>query len=396
MSWFNQLTDTLEELGGADALDKLSQMSAKVQSSLDEATPTGATELFNKLTLRSPDLQAEHDLIDSQETRKEMVKDYLSALLPWETRDETRDILVEDVQEAIMEMSKFEETFMGPFQLAGGLGSTMFIETENENKSKVTEEEFLLEEKDTAANDTIDSTGNEKFDNEEPVPRESDEIDRISNDDTKKHYQERLEKMGKLPILLDEFDLDAHVGLIERLFKLDANLVKMHSNLSNAGKTEKIFWKNYFFHCAYHRYDKGLGVEEIWVVNSRNVSPPISNEGQIVEGEIEFSHSVGASPGKGLRGAQHSFSPDSKSELLFDQEQKGAISDNNDISVSSSAQDIAAILDTKPASYADSVNKSEGSLNSYEIVETAIIDTDALDEELDELEAEIARELGED
>jgi len=395
MSWFNQLTDTLEELGGADALDKLSQISTKVQSSLDNATPTGATDLFNKLTLRSPDLQAEHDLIDSQETRKEMVKDYLSALLPWETRDETRDILVEDVQEEIMEMSKYEETFMGPFQLAGGLGSTMFIETENENKSEVTSEEFHSEEP-TAVNDTIDSAGNEKYDNEEPVPRESDEIDRLSNDDTKKHYQERLEKMGKLPILLDEFDLDAHVGLIERLFRLDANLVKMHSNLSNAGKTEKIFWKNYFFHCAYHRYDKGLGVEEIWVVNSRNVSPPMSNEGQIIEGEIEFSHSVGASPGKGLRGAQNSFSPDSKSELLLDQEQKGPISDINDMSVSSSAQDIAAILDTKPASYTDSANKSEGSLNSYEIVETAVIDTDALDEELDELEAEIARELGED
>lgn len=396
MSWFNQLTDKFEELGGVDALDKLSKISTKVQSSLDEAAPTGATDLFNKLTLRSPDLQAEHDLIDSQETRKEMVKDYLSALLPWETRDETRDILVEDVQYEIMEMSKIDETFMGPFQAAGGLGTTMFIEAENENMSKEASEEVHSEEITFADHDAIESTENEEYDNKDAVTSERDGTDKLSNDDRKKHYQERLEKMGKLPILLDEFDLDAHVGLIERLFKVDANLVKMHSKLSNSGKTEKTFWKNYFFHCAYHRYDKGLSVEEIWVVDSTNTTSPMSKEGQIIEGEIEFSHSVGASPAKGLRGTQNSFSPDSNAELLFDQEQKGSISDINDVSVSSSAQDIAAILDTKPASYVDSANKSEGSLNSYEIVETAVIDTDALDEELDELEAEIARELGED
>ena len=116
MSWFSQVIDNFD---AGEALGKLNEISSKVQSSLPIDD-----ELVNKLTLRSADLKAEHDLIDSQETRKEMVRDCLSALLPWETRDETRDILVEDCQLAIREMAKYEHTFTGPFQLPEGL--TMF------------------------------------------------------------------------------------------------------------------------------------------------------------------------------------------------------------------------------------------------------------------------------
>jgi hypothetical protein len=30
------------------------------------------------------------------------------------------------------------------------------------------------------------------------------------------------------------------------------------------GIREHIFWKNYFFHCAYTRYEAGLSIDEIW------------------------------------------------------------------------------------------------------------------------------------
>jgi hypothetical protein len=67
-----------------------------------------------------------------------------------------------------------------------------------------------------------------------------------ASEESKMEADKKLQKMGKLPPLLDEFDLDAHVGLIEKLFKVEKDLVKTHSCLQNAGKTEKVFWKNYF------------------------------------------------------------------------------------------------------------------------------------------------------
>ena len=75
---------------------------------------------------------------------------------------------------------------------------------------------------------------------------------------------EKLSKLQPLPKLLSDFDLDTHVGLIQRLLQVDPKLVEMHSRLSSGGQREIIFWKNYFFHCAYTRYEAGLSIDEIW------------------------------------------------------------------------------------------------------------------------------------
>ena len=71
-SWFN------------DALGKLNDISTKVQSSLPIDD-----DLLGKLTLRSDDLKAIHDLIDTEEKQKEQAIKLLSNLLQWETEDET-------------------------------------------------------------------------------------------------------------------------------------------------------------------------------------------------------------------------------------------------------------------------------------------------------------------
>jgi len=195
-SWFNNFNAS-NALGKLNEISsKVKEVSAEVSSKVQKALPVDA-ELVKKLTLRSDDLQAEHDLIDAQETRKEAVRDYLSTLLPWETKDEAREILVEECREAMMNMTKEGQTFTGPFDLP----VRMFAEDSGIEEA--------TEESNAAAS-------------------------------------KNLEKMGSLPQLLDEFDLDAHVGLIERLFKVDKELVRSHSLLESAGKTEKIFWKNYF------------------------------------------------------------------------------------------------------------------------------------------------------
>jgi hypothetical protein len=198
-SWFGNFD-------ASNALGKLSEISSKVQkvsadvsSKVQKALPLD-DELVKKLTLRTDDLLAEHDMIDAQETRKEAVRDYLSNLLPWETKDEARDILVEECREAMNKMAEEGQTFTSPFDLPEGEGR-MFAE----------------------------DSGMEE-----------------ANEESKDEASKRLEKMGSLPQLLDEFDLDAHVGLIERLFKVDKELVRSHSQLESAGKSEQIFWKNYF------------------------------------------------------------------------------------------------------------------------------------------------------
>jgi hypothetical protein len=69
---------------------------------------------------------------------------------------------------------------------------------------------------------------------------------------------EKLSKLQPLPELLANFDLDSHVGLIQRLLEVDSKLVDMQMRLSSGGHRELIFWKNYFFHCAYTRYEVRL------------------------------------------------------------------------------------------------------------------------------------------
>ncbi len=377
MSWFSQVSEAIGNLDAGEALGKLNEISTKVQSSLPLDD-----DLVNKLTLRSADLKAEHDLIDSQETRKEMVRDCLSALLPWETRDETRDILVEDCEAAIREMAKHEHTFTGPFELPEGL--SMF-------PSKSHEDPDPEDNDDTDGNKNADEIANETPD------KEVDEMEQ------KKIAKERLEKMGTLPSLLDEFDLDAHVGLIDRLMHIDEELVEMHAQLTNAGKTEKIFWKNYFFNCAFHRYDKGLSVEEIWVVDSNREATSLDEKSSLSQ-TISASLAAAVQSVNSMRSqdveAHDDADTDDSIELTFEQEAEAT---KTDTSVSSSAQEVATMLDKKSLHSNNNVSDEDltgsavvSDTSAYEIVETAIIDTDALDEELDELEAEIARELGED
>ena len=49
--------------------------------------------------------------------------------------------------------------------------------------------------------------------------------------------QAKKAKLDPLPPLLQDFDLDAPVGLIERLFKEDPNLVAQHADLAGAGES---------------------------------------------------------------------------------------------------------------------------------------------------------------
>lgn len=172
MSWFQNIAD-------------------KVQSSLPTKLPEmNATAMLETLTLTTPELAQERRRMDAVEKRKERVRSMLAGLLPWETRDRERDILVDECRDCILNLSQTKRTFFGPYPLPPRTAKTT-----DDDDDKDTEEE-----------------------EEEPRP-----------------CQESLEMLAKLeplPSLLGDFDFQAHVGLIEKILAVDENLVEMQSSLS--------------------------------------------------------------------------------------------------------------------------------------------------------------------
>ena len=195
MSWFSTGLDTLNQL-----TEKVQQATEKVQ----QVIPVDK-EMLAKLTLNTDEMIAERQKLGEEAKRKDEVKNMLSGMMPWETRDTERDILVEECREAILALSSNEDTFFGPYEMP-----------------------FL----DVKEGDDDDDNKSEGDDDDEDQPKES------KTSKNRKPSEDSLEKLAKLeplPPLLGDFDLDAHVGLINNLLKVDPQLVKIQSNLS--GKT---------------------------------------------------------------------------------------------------------------------------------------------------------------
>jgi len=176
--------------------DKVHESMDKVQKSM----PKIDKEMIEKLTLTTPELTAERQKIDQEERHKEAVRDSLAGMLPWETRDSERDILVEECKEAILKLSSEKETFFGPYRMP----ETGIKETEKVKGKGEDGEEDEEEEEHTVSKHIEPS----------------------------QEALEKLEKLEPLPKLLADFDLDSHVGLINRLLKVDPKLVEMQSKLS--------------------------------------------------------------------------------------------------------------------------------------------------------------------
>jgi hypothetical protein len=137
-----------------------------------------------------------------------------------------------------------------------------------------------------------------------------------------------------------------------------------------AGDREKCFWRNYFFHCAFTRYEAGLSIDEIW---SDQATAPQLDTAAAADEEINRQDET----------------------ITFEASE----SESGDVSTTSSISGQAPLFDSNvsptPVEDDDIVRATEiassGSHQGtdYEIVAAA----DDEDAELDELEAEIAREL---
>ena len=284
----------------------------------------------------------ERTKIDNEQRRKEQVRDSLAEILPWETRDAEMEILVDECREVILGLSSSPESFTGPFVLPGGL----------QKKEKDDEDE------------------DDEDDENVRAARDLYEAEKSA---------EKLSKLQPLPALLADFDLDTHVGLIQRLFQADPKLVEVHSKLSSGGAREVAFWKNYFFHCAFARYEAGLSIDEIWS------NDPKAPSNTVAEKEEEPFYVVDTNT--------------AEEEVVFDDSNEGKTDAKQSASVAATAlvnqsnapaatiaeDSIDVDLENLDSSPADS---SGGT--SYDFVPEA----SGEDGEIDELEAEIAAALG--
>ena len=323
-------------------LSSIANSASNLAGKVKESMPVLDNETLQKLTLTTPELREARQKLIDEERRKESVHDRLAGILPWETRDPERDILVDECREAILKLSAAKETFTGPWKMPS-------------KGVKITK-----------------SGGN---DNEEEAEKEEDELEEDKNGPSKESL-DRLSKLEPLPALLADFDLDSHVGLIERLLKEDPQLVTMQSTLSGGGERERIFWKNYFFHCAFTRYEAGLSIDEIW-----SDEPPIADS---------VSSSVhNESVGSGLVAEEETITFESR-----DGTQSG--------DKSPTEKEACEAGDSSSGEKAENPPKVTRQSSDFEIVDdlddfdSGAKDTDDVDTgdyELDELEAEIAREL---
>jgi len=335
-SWLSGLKNLTENVQLKDLTDKVQEVTSKVQA----AIPISA-ETIQKLTLMTPELKAERQQMDQEYKHKVAVKDSLAHMFPWETRDEEREILVEECKEVIMGLSNNVDTFFGPYEVP-----RFKVDTTKKNEEK-TEEEQLLEE----------------------VENEDKEEEQVLKKDMSPTEEslEKLKKLEPLPALLANFDLLAHVGLIKKMLAVDSKLVERQSTLSGGGDRENVFWRNYFFHCAYTRYEAGLSIDEIW----SDESPQQQQPDTAVEDE----------------------STKEEETVTFDaaEQQQKAVSD-----------EAAAEDDPSKAAAVSSTTQSDESGGSgstsaeYEIVDGNTNDNsdeDVFAGEMDELEAEILKEL---
>lgn len=341
-----------------------------LNSAFDTMTDTlteTVQSVTEKLTLNTNEMISERENFREEASRKEDAKHRLNKILPWETLDAEREILVEECKEAILELSGREDTFFGPYEMP--LLNVQLQATEEDQEEGTEEPEEGTEANDGGAEDSpaaAEEVGDQTVGNEgRPHARHKEPSE---------ESQEMLAKLEPLPTLLEDFDLETHVGLIQRVMKEDPNLVDKQANFSGGGAREKTFWRNYFFHCAFTRYEAGLSLDEIWSYGDESAN---------IASHVEHTSTYDA-------GIASSAVADSNEEEADGSGEHDASFQNVEESAAAAAGDETVNFDGDAAGTNDSM-QTDLSEVPFELIDGD--DDDIEDPELDELEAEIAREL---
>jgi hypothetical protein len=158
---------------------------------------------------------------------------------------------------------------------------------------------------------------------------------------------------------------------------------KWYNTVTGGGARERVFWQNYFFHCAFTRYEAGLSIDEIWSYQKLGSADEV---GGPVDGTISTESPSNA--GKASEEETVIFDAGSGLSDPTDSGPKDAAFQNDDMLAPSTAAG-----GTTDSSLAGQTEGAQ-STNGFELVDGEENDDGVVgDPELDELEAEIAREL---
>lgn len=385
------------------AFDALTETVQSVTEQVQEAIPEKHKDFLAKITLNTEEMVAERANFKEEASRKDQTKNILNKILPWETLDPEREILVEECKEAILELSGRESTFFGPYEMPL---LNVQLETTNSNDDDDDDAEEQEEAPEVGGdndNNNNSNDGDSEGDanesdgdaaaaevSEEPTPEEEPEPEtrpRARHMMPSEESLEMLAKLQPLPPLLEDFDLDTYVGLIQSVMKEDPKLVGMQANFSGGGARERVFWRNYFFHCAFARYEAGLTLDEIWSYTEESYAATHAEDASPEDGGDE---GIVASSAAAEHGTE-------EETMVFD----GSGDDSQAVVVDNESAGGAAISGVAEELFADDIGTANESgtdlselspTNGFQLVDDEDIDVPE-DSEMDELEAEIAREL---
>lgn len=219
-----------------------------------------------------------------------------------------------------------------------------------------------------------------------------DSILNLSKDDKTFISSVKPEEEAVLPELLTDFDLDLHFSLIKRMLAVDPNLVEMQAQLSGAGAQEKKFWKNYFQRCALIRKQVGMDMNEIWGGDNTSCSDSVKSGEEIVFSRTS-SHSSVTPPADNTTKESIEKDPSSFTQRF------GIASTTN--FATSATNLVGGFFSTaeQPVAAPTVQNENNNDFDdSFEIIRDKVAisygdEGNEDEEDLDDLEAEIAKEL---
>ena len=173
---------------------------------------------------------------------------------------------------------------------------------------------------------------------------------------------------------------------------------RKHAALAGAGEREKSFWRNYFFHCALARYEAGLSVDEIWGDQPLELPKDVTVASAAAAADEASEHHVDETitfePASPARPASDVLDDAGAATTASVGASLSAPSTGGAPSISSGAGGPAAA-----GGPSMSQNSSASDYSPYEMVGSGggvgagATDGDGEPEDMDDLEAEIAREL---
>ena len=220
-------------------LNTLNSLTQNVTESVQNAIPKEHQELIAKLTLNTDEMKSTRQKLGDEAKRKEDAKRRLGQLLPWETKDADREILVDECKDAILDLSKNTDTFFGPYEMP-----MLNVQLED-NEGEGDTEKGIEDDKKVNVGRAIDEQ-HETGDNADVEQEQSKHVKLVAS----QHFRPSLESKNKLaklqplPPLLEEFDLDSHVELIQRLLTEDPALVRKQATLSGRCHSVRLPDKN--------------------------------------------------------------------------------------------------------------------------------------------------------